>query len=669
MKSKTALITGVAGQDGSYLAEFLLSKGYMVVGVDHRKENFNKYDFLKNIVQIVGDISKREFVEGLVKKYLPDEIYNFAGITNVFKPHESLIETVTLNASTPVYFLEAIRLFSPSTKFFQASSAEMFDKKIGGAKNEESAFKPESPYGIAKLFVHNMVEVYRTQKVFAVSGIFFNHESPRRGEHFLTRKVTIAFSKIKLGMQGCLEIGNISALRDWGYAKEYVEGMWRALQNDIPSDYVFATGKLHSVKEFIEASAKALDMKITWEGEGENEIGKDETGKVIVKINKEFYRIEKESSYGDISKIKRELGWEPKTSFEELVELMTKADYNNLRNKPMNKMTVTNTFKDKYSHKKTEYVKCPLCNAHSDYELVKVGYPDVPARNVICKGCGLIRIDPRMSQADYDEFYEKDFFEYLNPFTRPHYVNTIEKTTDPNFVTETEKHTIPFILPFVKEKGKVLDIGAGFGQVLYLLRKLKGVEIAGIEPDPGSRGLAKDKIGIELSSERIEDFLPREKAEGKKYDYIHLEQVFEHLLSPLETLQGIHDILEKEGVLYIGVPGMYNYAVTPDRFFELAHTYGYTPAVLKKFAEQANMKIIKVKNPLSSNLEVLMARSDSSYKEAPHDVTKQGTNWKVTRNRILGRRYYYLTRSKIKNILVSLFGEKFKNTIKNLIRV
>lgn len=332
-------------------------------------------------------------------------------------------------------------------------------------------------------------------------------------------------------------------------------------------------------------------------------------------------------------------------------------------------MKVSEEFKRKYSAKKTEYIACPLCSANSDFELVKIGYPDVPARNVICCGCGLIRIDPRMSQADYDEFYGQDFFEYLNPYTRPHYVNTIEKTTDENFQTESEKYTIPFILPYVKEGGKVLDIGAGFGQILYLLRKLKNTKIAGIEPDPGSRKLAKEKIGIDLSAEKVEDFLRNEIKNNNKYDYIHLEQVFEHLLQPLETLKEISQVLEKDGVLYIGVPGMYNYGVAPDRFFELAHTYGYTPHVLKIFADQAGMKIIKIKDPLASNLEVLMARKDSSYQEESDEKTKYGKNWKVTRNRILGKRYYYLARTKVKNILVSLFGEGFKNTIKKFFRV
>jgi SAM-dependent methyltransferase len=249
----------------------------------------------------------------------------------------------------------------------------------------------------------------------------------------------------------------------------------------------------------------------------------------------------------------------------------------------------------------------------------------------------------------------------------PHYVNTIEKTTDENFKTEAEKHTIPFVYPYVKEGGKVLDIGAGFGNILFLLRKLKNAEIHGIEPDPFSRGLAKEKLGIDLSGKGVEDFLKFEINEGKKYDYVHLEQVFEHLLSPLQSLREIAQILNPQGVLYIGVPGQYNYTVAPDRFFELAHTYGYTPATLNKFAKQAGMKIIKVKDPMSSNLEVLMALENSIYFEEDRNRLAQGEIWWDTKNRLIYRIKYFKARAILKETIKKYLGENVNNFLRKII--
>ncbi len=330
----------------------------------------------------------------------------------------------------------------------------------------------------------------------------------------------------------------------------------------------------------------------------------------------------------------------------------------------MSEINSKTTLKKDYTDKPHESVPCPLCDAQDDYELATVGYPGIPVRNVICKGCGLVRINPRMTKKGYDDFYMEDFFEYLNPYGRPHYVNTIEKTTDDTFKTEAEKYTIPFVIPYVKEGGKVLDIGAGFGQILYLLRKLKHVSIYGIEPDPYSRQVAKEKIGIELSADTIEEFLAKNT---EKYDYIHLEQVFEHLLDPLVLLKGIANMLTPEGVLYIGVPGTYNYAVAPDRFFELAHTYGYTPATLRLFAEKAGLKIILVRDPMSTGLDVLMTHKDATYPEEKEERMVQGADWKDTKNRLLSRKRYFELRGRLKKIIVSIFGEKIKDRLKKFL--
>lgn len=335
--------------------------------------------------------------------------------------------------------------------------------------------------------------------------------------------------------------------------------------------------------------------------------------------------------------------------------------------RPKFSMTVSDEFKRKYTNKKLEAIPCPLCLKGRDSFLTAVGFPGVPVRNVICKNCGLIRINPRMSQKDYDDFYVQDFFEYLNPFTRPHYVNTIEKTTDPNFITESEKHQLPYILPYVKEGGKVFDVGAGFGQFLYLLKREKKVKVFGVEPDPGSRKIAQERMGIALSPDTVEEYFQREEHKNEKFDFIILEQVFEHLLQPLETLRLLGNRLNPQGVIYIGVPGMYNYGVAADRFFELAHTYGYTPAVLKKFADMAGLKLISVRDPFSSCLEVMMALKSSNYAEEKETKTKYGKKWYVTRNRILGKMYYLKFRGVVKKILLTFFGERVKNILRSIV--
>lgn len=327
----------------------------------------------------------------------------------------------------------------------------------------------------------------------------------------------------------------------------------------------------------------------------------------------------------------------------------------------------TNTFnKAKYEKMPLEHVPCPLCieeGSGNDSPLASIGYPGIPVRNVICRKCGLIRINPRMTREGYETFYKEDFFEYLNPYGRPHYVNTIEKTTDPTFETEAEKRTLPFILPYVKCGGVVLDVGAGFGQILYLLKKEKHVVPYGNEPDPLSRRVAKDKLGIDLSEETIEVFLERNK---ETFDYIHLEQVFEHLLDPLTTLRHLASRLAPEGVIYIGVPGQYNYQVAPDRFFELAHTYGYTPSTLRLFAQRSGLKIVSVRDPLSSNLEVLMAHTGSSYDEEDKEKLRYGSVWYVTKYRMLGRQLYYRLRHTIRNIIARAFGERVVRALKRL---
>lgn len=319
---KRALITGVNGQDGSYLAELLIENGYAVSGVDRAGGKSTDVAEL-----IVGDILSQEFIRELVSQKF-DEIYNLASIATVESPWEDPVGTVASTGLAPLYFLEAIRTLSPSTRFFQASSAEMFGAPDKSPQNENTPFHPRSPYGIGKLMSHVLVGQYRREfKLFAVSGILFNHESPRRGERFVTRKITKTLAHIKAGAEKELVVGNVNAVRDWGFAGDYVEAMRAMLQAEAPDDYVIASGETHTVRDVINAAAEALDFKITWEGEGENEVGRDAKGAVVVRVSKDFFRpVEKVERCGDISKIQKALGWKPKTRFEDLVKMMVEAD-------------------------------------------------------------------------------------------------------------------------------------------------------------------------------------------------------------------------------------------------------------------------------------------------------------------------------------------------------
>lgn len=306
-----ALITGIAGQDGSYLAELLVSKGYAVEGVDRGD----------------GDLLDPDFVRSLVEKRY-DEIYNLASISTVASPWEDPVGVVKSTALIPLLFLEAIRSVCPRTKFFQASSAEMYGDPAESPQTEETRFDPRSPYGYGKLLAHQAAEGYRTNHdVFAVSGILFNHESPRRGTHFVTRKITSTLARIARGSGEVLQLGNVDAKRDWSFAGDIVRGMWMSLQHTKPDTYVFASGEVHTVREFVEEAAKALGIKLRWEGRGVKEKGLDEKGRIVVAINPDFYRsLEKQIRCGDISKIKKALGWKPETSFKKLVEMMAAFD-------------------------------------------------------------------------------------------------------------------------------------------------------------------------------------------------------------------------------------------------------------------------------------------------------------------------------------------------------
>ena len=339
---KKALITGITGQDGSYLAEFLLNKNYEVHGIIRRsstdnREKIKHIESNSNLYLHYGDITDSENIISIINKVKPDEIYNLAAQSHVKISFEMPEYTANTDALGTLRILEAIRILGleEKTKIYQASTSELFGLIQEMPQKETTPFYPRSPYGVAKLYGYWIIKNYReSYNIFACNGILFNHESPRRGENFVTRKITLAAAKIKLGKQNKLFLGNLDAKRDWGYAKDYVECMWLMLQNDKPDDFVIATGEMHSVREFCQYAFKEVGIELKWEGEGVNEKGiNSKTGETLIEVAPEFFRpAEVETLCGDPTKAKTELNWNPrKTSFEELVKIMVKSDLEMLK--------------------------------------------------------------------------------------------------------------------------------------------------------------------------------------------------------------------------------------------------------------------------------------------------------------------------------------------------
>jgi len=336
---KKALITGITGQDGSYLVELLLEKGYEVHGIIRRSSSFNtgRIDHLYrdphvNGIKMLlhyGDLSDSSNIARLIEKIRPDEIYNLGAQSHVRVSFDIPEYTADVVGIGTLRILDAIKDVGLKTKFYQASSSELFGKVQENPQKETTPFYPRSPYACAKLYSYWITVNYReSYNIFACNGILFNHESPRRGETFVTRKITRGLARILSGKNDCLYLGNLEAKRDWGYAKDYVEGMWRILQQEKPDDYVLATGETHSVREFIKECTELLGMNLQWQGEGLKEKGIDKrTNKTIVKIDPKYYRpAEVDLLLGDASKAKEKLDWEPKTKFTELAKIMMEED-------------------------------------------------------------------------------------------------------------------------------------------------------------------------------------------------------------------------------------------------------------------------------------------------------------------------------------------------------
>lgn len=331
-----AIITGITGQDGAYLAELLLEKGYTVYGTFRRTSSVNFWrieelgiDKHPNLNLVEYDLTDLSSSIRLLESTGATEVYNLAAQSFVGVSFEQPLTTLDITGAGAVNLLEAIRIVNPKIRFYQASTSEMFGQVQAIPQSETTPFYPRSPYGVAKLYAHWMTINYReSYGIFSCSGILFNHESPLRGREFVTRKITDSVAKIKLGKLDVLELGNIDAKRDWGFAKEYVEGMWRMLQADEPGVFVLATNRTETVRDFVTLAFKAVDVELQWEGSGEQEQAIDAaTGKVVVRVNPKFYRpAEVDLLIGDPQKAKDVLGWEPKTTLEQLCRMMVDAD-------------------------------------------------------------------------------------------------------------------------------------------------------------------------------------------------------------------------------------------------------------------------------------------------------------------------------------------------------
>lgn len=329
---KRALITGITGQDGSYLAEFLLDKGYSVHGIVRRtsSRNIQRISHLERKVTLhEGDLSDSPSLKRIISKVDPHEVYNLAAMSDVRTSFEMPEYTADVDAIAVLRLLEAIRTYNPKIRFYQASTSELFGKVREIPQTEKTPFHPRSPYGVAKLYGYWIVVNYReAYGIHASNGILFNHESPRRGESFVSKKITLAVAKVAAGLQDRVMLGNLEAKRDWGYAKDFVEGMWLMLQQDKSDDFVLATGETTTVRKFVEMAFEEMGMEISWQGQGIDEKGLDKQGNIRVAISPELFRpAEVDLLIGDSTKARKTLGWAPKTSIQDLVRMMVQADF------------------------------------------------------------------------------------------------------------------------------------------------------------------------------------------------------------------------------------------------------------------------------------------------------------------------------------------------------
>lgn len=308
------------------------------------------------------------------------------------------------------------------------------------------------------------------------------------------------------------------------------------------------------------------------------------------------------------------------------------------------------------------YHPCPLCGRDGGKVLARRGYPGVPLRNVICTGCGLIRIDPRPNDEWYRKFYEEDFITYLRPYERPAYVETLERTLDPEYQTTFRRHEKPFLWDYVREGGRVLDIGAGFGQILYELREGKRTTVVGLEPNAACSKIAREKFGLELIPESIEQYFSHSQ---EKFDFVVMDQLFEHLMQPLPVLEQVRDRLTPEGAIYLSVPNSWNSQVSIDKYFEVAHTFGYTPYTMGRIAERCGLKVARVSDALQGAIQVILVRRDSSYPAVPAADLQAGADWRQVVRRLRRKRLLNVTRGLARRIGNAVVGERATQRVRS----
>lgn len=329
-RKKRAFITGISGQDGYYLSHFLSAMGYEIYGLDRDAESETLADFNQeaksHIKLFTGDLVDADLVRSILNYSMPDEVYNLAAVSDLATSIKNPELAMKVNCDAPARMLEEIFKVVPGARVFLASSAQIFDKS-NPPQNELTPFRAENPYAVAKLKLHQeYVLPFQKKGLYVCSGFLFNHESPRRDERFVIRKITKSLVKIKLGLLDCLELGNLGAIRDWGFAGDYVQAMWKMLQQPKPDNFIIATGQPHTVRDLVEAAAGCLGMQIKWRGQGLDEVGLDKRDRIIIRVNQDFYRPEAGYFLGDISKIKKSLGWQPEVNFQELIRMMVKND-------------------------------------------------------------------------------------------------------------------------------------------------------------------------------------------------------------------------------------------------------------------------------------------------------------------------------------------------------
>jgi GDP-mannose 4,6-dehydratase len=560
---KKALITGVTGQDGSFLADFLLSKGYEVHGIVRRASTFNRerINHLSEEGSYLSDSEKKHFythyadladsasVEKLLQEILPDEIYNLGAQSHVKISFDIPEYTANIAALGTLRLIEGIRKFCPKAKFYQASSSEMFGKVVEVPQNEKTPFYPRSPYGRAKLFAFwETVGAREAYNIFACNGILFNHESERRGENFVTKKITTSLSRIKLGLQKKMSLGNLNAERDWGHAKDYVESMWLMLQQDAPGDYVIGTGEKHSVREFLEEAAKIIGLNIhSNNAKGVDEKYLDEKGNILVEIDPQYFRpAEVDSLLADPSKAKRVLGWTPKIKFKELVRLMAENDFKIARNE----LCLKQLSKECNLSKINEIKKCRICGNEKLLSIIDIGsqplsgrFPSFeeeknllhsPLELVRCddsdgKSCGLLQLKHTV---DLNEMYGETYgYRSSLNSTMTNHLNLL--------AGKAEK------LVTLNSEDVVVDIGSSDGTLLKAY-SAKNLVKFGIDPaaEKFSSYYPKD---IKL----VVDFFNAEKFKAlsqKQAKIITSIAMFYDLENPLKFVADIKEILHPNGI-------------------------------------------------------------------------------------------------------------------------